>query len=279
MAVAVAAGDGRAPHLVAALGDRVAALVTAPGHGQRAYTSPYYARPRPPARSLGHRGAETALAAACAVLAGWEGAYRSRTPLPAETTALYTDPGGWVTEQLQALLDTVDRDTVAELVDLAHDSGSLDTFHRLAGDPPAGSRGTGGIGTGIGTAAPTFVPHWADGDLVLGANPWTDATLLDVKTVLSLRDEARTIRWCHQLLAYAWLDTRDHHRIRRVGLYLARHGALMVWNLDDLAATLGGLDVDDHAGLLRLRREFGDLARRVIAAEGADQRWATIPGD
>ncbi len=101
MAVAVAAGDGRAPHLVAALGDlvaalgdRVAALVTAPGHGQRAYTSPYDARPRPPARSLGHRGAETALAAACAVLAGWEGAYRSRTPLPAETTALYTDPGG-----------------------------------------------------------------------------------------------------------------------------------------------------------------------------------------
>jgi hypothetical protein len=60
------------------------------------------------------------------------------------------------------------------------------------------------------------VPHWADGDVIVGD------TLLDVKTVITLRDRDRIARWLYQLLGYVWLDsTADLYGIRNVGLYLA----------------------------------------------------------
>ncbi len=64
--------------------------------------------------------------------------------------------------------------------------------------------------------------------------------LLDVKTVVSVRDPDRVGRWLWQLLSYAWLDTADHYRIRAVGLYLARHGVLLPWRAAELATALLG---------------------------------------
>ncbi|MFC5211925.1 hypothetical protein ACFPM0_36005 [Pseudonocardia sulfidoxydans] len=78
-----------------------------------------------------------------------------------------------------------------------------------------------------------FVPHWADGDLLVGD------TLIDVKTVLRADDPGKVGPWLWQVLAYAWLDSRsDHYRIRAVGLYLSRHGVLLRWPVDALAARL-----------------------------------------
>ncbi|OXM56089.1 hypothetical protein CFP71_14755 [Amycolatopsis thailandensis] len=48
--------------------------------------------------------------------------------------------------------------------------------------------------------------------------------LLDVKTVVSVRDTGRVGRWPWQVLLYTWLDTADLYRIRRVGFLFGRHG-------------------------------------------------------
>lgn len=93
--------------------------------------------------------------------------------------------------------------------------------------------------------------------------------LLDVKTVMSVRDPARVGRWLWQLLGYAWLDPTDRYRIRAAGLYLARHGLLLAWPLPDLAAALlttpgrpaGHRDVDAAA------EQFRRLAEHVITDE------------
>ncbi|MDN5749321.1 MAG: hypothetical protein L0H64_12520 [Pseudonocardia sp.] len=93
----------------------------------------------------------------------------------------------------------------------------------------------------------------------MGESEWA---LLDVKTVLSVRDPDRVGRWLWQLLGYAWLDHDDAHHIRGVGLYLARHGALITWPLDEFAAAL----LDD-ADVPAARAEFRELAARAWAAE------------
>lgn len=92
--------------------------------------------------------------------------------------------------------------------------------------------------------------------------------LLDVKTVMSVRDPARVGRWLWQLLGYAWLDPTDRYRIRDAGLYFARHGLLLTWPLPDLAAALlgpgrpaGPRDVDAAA------EQFRRLAEHVITDE------------
>jgi hypothetical protein len=107
-----------------------------------------------------------------------------------------------------------------------------------------------------------FVNHWADGDVVI---PGPDgSTLIDVKTVVKTSDRTRTFKWLWQLVAYAWLDIADLYRIRKVGLYLARHGVLITWPLDSL---LGILLEDGDRG--NARSEFQALARRILRAEGA----------
>jgi len=153
---------------------------------------------------------------------------------------------------------------VAELVGLARRlraGAGLTALRRLAGNPPAGRA--------LGHAAPVFVHHWADGDVLLGDG--RASTLLDVKTVLRTDNGERAARWLWQLLGYAWLDTADQWRIRTAGLYLARHGVLLTWPVDDLAARLLG----DQGGFGRRRRlasaraEFLDVAHRALFAEGA----------
>jgi hypothetical protein len=205
----------------------------------------------PPGQLADTREAEADLARACYVFAGWEAAYRGGV-LPPQLAGPYR-AGVSLREAKAAgerLLATAPAATVDELVTLSgrlHGSGSLDQLRALAGHPPAGQP--------LGVAAPLFVLHWAEGDVLVGD------TLLDVKTVITLRDRARLARWLHQVLAYAWLDEADRYRIRRVGLYLARHGALLTWPLDEFAAELVG---DRRPSVDYARREFVALAGYAI---------------
>ncbi len=202
------------------------------------------------------RAAEQELARVCWVLSAWETVYRGgqlprklrecHDSLPPDlSTAAVGDAA------VGLLLSEAPRDHVEELVILAgrlHGSGSLDQFRQLL------QRG--------GVAGPVFVPHWADGDLLCGE------TLLDVKTVITLRDRDRIASWLHQLLLYAWLDEHDRHGIRNVGLYLARHGALITWPLDEFEAVIAGGTAPTHP-YRSLRAEFSGLAPLVLDLEGA----------
>lgn len=200
-----------------------------------------------PAGRIAAAGVEAGLARCCWVLAGWETAYRTGRPTPTDDE-LYHGINPVTVEAMRA--SASDR-VVAELVALADrlDHAGLDPLRQLAGDPPARQP--------LGLAAPSFVDGWADGDLLVGD------CLVDVKTVISLREPARIVRWLWQLLGYAWLDQADRYRIRRVGLYLARHGRLVTWPLDTYAATLAG----DPAAVEPLRGEFLALVDETIAAE------------
>jgi hypothetical protein len=246
------------------VGDLVARLVA------------YLARHAPLGRLAASRGAEAVLTRACVVLTDWETAYRSGR-LPARTAGLYTDPNVTV----DALLAAVPDHQVAELVELAALAHHAGLLARLAPAPPART----------GIAGPVFVQHWADGDLLL---PTTDDSsddsssddgssddgtaggmlLLDVKTVTSARDPDRVARWLWQQLGYAWLDPADRYRIRTVGLYLARHGALVTWPIGDLATALltspdrpasSAADVDAAAA------EFRRLVDDVLTDETGPQ--------
>jgi hypothetical protein len=217
----------------------------------------YLATHAPPGRLAGSRGAEAVLARACVVLTDWETAYRTGE-LPAHVAHLHTDPD----TTAAALLGAVPDHQVAELVELAARAHGSGVLARLA--PTATTPTTTPASAAGGISAPVFVEHWADGDLLI---PSTAAggggmVLLDVKTVTSVRDPARVGRWLWQLLAYAWLDPIDRYRIRGVGLYLARHGALITWPLPRFAAALlDGRTVDGTAA------DFRRLADRVITAE------------
>ncbi|QFZ20488.1 hypothetical protein [Saccharothrix syringae] len=120
------------------------------------------------------------------------------------------------------------------------------------------------VHTPLGVAAPVLVPDWADGDLLVG--PAEATMLVDVKTVVTLADPRRVAGWCWQILAYTWLDSLDLHRIRSVGLYLARHGVLVAWSARTLAGALLG---DNNPGRVdQARREFVEVATQVIRGKG-----------
>jgi len=125
------------------------------------------------------RGAEAVIARACVVLSDWESTYRGGE-LPTGTAHLYRDPGVTV----DALLAAVPDHQVAELVDLAARAHHAELLAHLAPPPPA----PGGI------AGPVFVEHWADGDLLVPTDGG-GMVLLDVKTVISVRDPAKVGRW------------------------------------------------------------------------------------
>lgn len=205
-----------------------------------------------PVGTLGPDGIEAGLARSAWVISACEGIHRS----------------GQIDERLVDVLRRGGRaadlralpseSVVAELVELTWSVrvGVLPEFQRLAGNP--------GPGHSLGVAAPMFVPGWADGDVLLGTS--AETTLVDVKTVISLSDPNKVSRWLWQILLYAWLDTADLHRVRAVGLYLARHGALITWGLDEFAGLLLG---DASAGYRqRVRRGFEAVATEVITAEG-----------
>lgn len=207
-----------------------------------------------PAGTIGHPGAETGLARSAWLLGAAEGIYRSGR-VDERIVEVLRAKGG------VAELRAIPGEPVAqELVDLAArlvHHGVLAQWRRAAGDPDPGRP--------LGVAAPVLVPGWAEGDLLVGTAEST--TLLDVKTVISLADRDRIARWLWQILCYAWLDTADLHRIRSVGLYLARHGVEVTWGLHTYA---GMLLADNNSGLIeRTRRAFRALVAEVAEAEGA----------
>ncbi|GAA3565967.1 hypothetical protein GCM10022222_57210 [Amycolatopsis ultiminotia] len=218
----------------------------------------YQARHAPPGL-LGEPGAEAGLARTAWVLSACEDIYRSGETDP--RLGRVVDGGGTI-DQLRALPGD---EVVTELTGLArrlHERGVLWELRRLAGVPPEGTQ--------LGIAGPTIVPGWADGDLLLGRiDPEAGigdgtATLVDVKTVVTVRDPGRVARWLWQILLYAWLDTGDLYRIRDVGLLLARHGTLVCWPVDELAAELlGTADLVEHR-----RDEFRDLASGILRRAG-----------
>lgn len=211
----------------------------------------YLAANAPAGDLAASRGGEAALARACWVLTGWEHTRPAPPPVArsvAELTAAAPHP---VVDGLVAL--------TAHL----RTSGALHRLRALADNPPPGQP--------LGYARPVFVPHWASGDLLLGTGEAT--TLVDVTTATRLREPGRVDRWLFRLVTAAWLDVADRYRIRRVGIYLARHGLLLTWPLDELTATLLGKRDDGQAA----RREFLGLAAAAIAEEGAEPGWVVAP--
>lgn len=191
-----------------------------------------------PTGTFGTSGAEAGLARSAWLLSACEDIYRSGG-IDDRLARAFDGGRRPAVEQLRGL---VDEHQVAELVALAqqlHTTGALWDLRKLAGNPAPGQP--------LGIAGPTIVPGWADGDLLLGeldldtgAVGEAGTTLVDVKTVLSVRDTAKAGRWLWQVLLYAWLDTADLYRIRRVGLLLARHGILVTWSVPQLVEQLLG---------------------------------------
>jgi hypothetical protein len=223
----------------------------------------YLAEHAPPGAIADTRAAEEDVARACWVLAGLENAYRGGAipkGLASELRDLETLPlVGWpayVDPAIRMVLLATPRLVVDELVRLTgrlQVSGSLARFRDLAGNPPAGHK--------LGLAQPTFVTRWAEGDVIYGD------TLIDVKTVVSIRDRDRIARWLWQILGYAWLDVDDRYGIRNVGLYLARHGVDIVWPVEDLAAAL--LRGATVTRVRAARDEFLRYAHDAMQIEGA----------
>ena len=57
----------------------------------------------------------------------------------------------------------------------------------------------------------------------------------------------------HQIAGYAFLDRDDRLGIRRLGIYMARQGALIVWTAPELLMLLGASNTD--ISVLRTRFE------------------------
>lgn len=219
----------------------------------------YQERHAPPG-TLGPSGVEAGLARTNWVISACEDIYRSGTL--DERLARVFEGGAPSVEALRGLASD---DHVAELTQLAkrlHERGALWDLRRLGGAPPEGEP--------LGIAGPTIVPGWADGDVLLapidparGIGDAT-ATLLDVKTVVAVRDPARVGRWLWQLLLYAWLDVGDLYRIRDVGLLLARHGTVLTWPVEQLVEELLG-----SPGVAEYRRdEVRELVAGILTSVG-----------
>ncbi|MFP5022147.1 hypothetical protein [Pseudonocardia phyllosphaerae] len=179
-----------------------------------------------------------------------EDCYRSgAVPRPLAAYADRTGSPG--VEQLRGLAPRAVVDDAAAVVGRVATSDTLAQWRSWAGDPPPGQA--------LGYAAPVLWPRWAEADLLVGD------TLVEVKTVLRADQKQRSAQWLCQLLGYAWLDDGDRWGIRHVAFYLARHGVVVHWTVDELAALLVG----DPARVGAVRADFRAVARRAAGAEGA----------
>ena len=90
----------------------------------------------------------------------------------------------------------------------------------------------------------------ADADMVI------DNTLIDIKT--TIRPEIKS-DWIWQLLGYVLLDYSDKHEISGIGVYMARQGIFLKWDLDEVITGLcsGGL-----YSIEELRSEFKEIVER-----------------
>lgn len=225
-----------------------------------------YVEEHAPPGQLGAGGVEADLLRACWVLAALEDVYRG-TRVDSGLREL-VGRGAYTVADLAGLAPDPAVAELVALVEQARLSGAWAQMRQLAGDPAPGQA--------LGTAAPVLVPHWAVGDLLLGGTTPTalttsagssDTTLVDVRTVTHADTPDDTGRWLWELLASAWLDVPDRWRIRRVGLYLTRHGVLLTWPVARFAEAL-----TEGRRTGSPRREFVKLARRVLAGEGAHLR-------
>lgn len=96
----------------------------------------------------------------------------------------------------------------------------------------------------------------ADGDLIV------DGILFELKTYQGLLFPAAV----RQLLAYVLLDTEDVYAIKGVGLYMVRHGKLIVWRLEEALDSLAG---PDRASLAELRAAFRSCLDDLIGRRRA----------
>jgi hypothetical protein len=212
-------------------------------------TAAYLQEYMPPG-TIGTPGAEAGLARSCWIFAAWETGSRSR--FPADLAAVLSQPG-YTTEDLRHGVPDSALDELVDLVRVLHTNRTLQDWRGEAPGRPPREPGP------LGTAHPVIVPHWAEADLLV------NNTLIEVKAVARL-DNATMSRWLWTLLAYTWLDTQNRHQIRSVGLYLARHGVTASWRAVTFAdMLLGGSGRAEEDA----RDEFLQLARRVIAEEGA----------
>jgi hypothetical protein len=188
--------------------------------------------------------AERALARFCYVLGLYELAYRSPSYADEHLLAIVEKWMNWALEASDALSVTGQQRFVTEILALVRDelvadlcqlSGRfLESCGPLLSRPAvlnptfAGSRDVGG----------------ADADLIV------DRCLLEIKTT---KQSAIDARWIHQLLGYVVLDYDDAYAIDSLGFYLARHGVLRSWPLQECLETLTGTT---DASLPVLRSEF-----------------------
>ena len=90
----------------------------------------------------------------------------------------------------------------------------------------------------------------ADADMII------DGVLIDIKTTVETKIIAD---WVWQLLGYVLLDYSDHHQISAIGLYMARQGQLIKWDLDE---AIRGLCAEEPPSIKQLRTQFQELAQR-----------------
>ena len=90
----------------------------------------------------------------------------------------------------------------------------------------------------------------ADGDLIL------DDCLIEIKAIKDSRVRQRDL---YQLACYGLLDRVDRHGVGRVGLYLARHGALFTWTLPEFLMLLGANTTDVDVMRTRFDAACDDL--------------------
>ena len=89
----------------------------------------------------------------------------------------------------------------------------------------------------------------ADADMII------DGVLIDIKTTVGTKIVAD---WIWQLLGYVLLDYSDHHHISGVGLYMARQGQLIQWDLDEV---IRGLCAEEPLSIEELRTHFRELIK------------------
>lgn len=120
-----------------------------------------------------------------------------------------------------------------------------------------------------GHGSPTLVSNWADADVLLGPHLDGGYTLLDIKTVTSARDLDRVMLWLWQILGYALLDVTDRWRIRRIGLWLTRHGLILHWPVDQALQLMArGGRWEKTPQIDALRAHFLPHAMNAIAQDG-----------
>lgn len=213
----------------------------------------------PPGR-LGGRRAEEELAAACTVMAGWAAGIPAGAGLRGAGRPVGVLPAAGDGAQRGSTRGAADE--VVDLVSLANETGVLHRWHQDAGAPPSG--------TPLGTADAVFLPGWAEGGTVVGCpHRGPGALLVDVLTTADPRRQIdRIVRRCHHLLARTFLDGPERHGVAEVGLYLARHGVLVTWPVEELLADLAAEDVDPNM----LLSEFLAVATHAAAADGVRLR-------